>query len=94
MKYSFILMRVVDYYREPGGTITAMPIAHDGCEADEDGEAMLIASGLIMNFSTCVAAFERENKHAHIPVLVQMCFRYEYAQNSSALKSFIDCSCG
>lgn len=93
MNYSFVLMRVVGCSRDPGGCLTAIPIAHDGCEADEDGVETLIASGLVVNFTTCCAAFERENRVAKIPVLVQMCFKYDYAINSSALKNFIDCSC-
>ncbi len=95
--YSFVLMRVTDYYPEPRGTITATPLAHAGCEADEDGLEQLIASDLVVNFSTCVAAFDRANKRPLfrnvVPVLVQMCFHYDFAQNSSTLKPFIDCSC-
>lgn len=83
-------MRVVGFTAEPGGTLTARPIAHAGCKADEDGVETLIAAGLVVNFDTCVAAFKRENK---TPVLVQTCFRYDFAQNSSALKAFINCSC-
>lgn len=90
MKYSFVLMRIIAYIPEPGGSMTATPIAHCGCEADEHGVETLIPSGLILNFDACVTAFERENK---TPVCVQMCFDYDYAQNSSTLKPFIDCSC-
>lgn len=90
MKYSFVLMRLFSFTPEPGGTLSAMPIAHAGCEAEKDGVKTLIASGLVVNFGTCVAALKREQG---TPVLVQMCFRYDFAQNSSALKPFIDCSC-
>lgn len=90
MKYAFVLMRLIAYHSEPGGTITAKPIAHCGCEATEDGVDTLIPSGVVVNFDACVNAFEYENR---TPVLVQMCFRFDYAINSATLKQFIDCTC-